>query len=196
MKMTLRKRMLLVALLPATLVAVLLTAVFLLHAIDNLEQGLRTRGAAISRQMATAAEYGIFSGQRAGLSLLTGSALRIDPDVRGAAIIDERGAIMASSGDLNPGSWPAFERIEGRRQGQDVLLFVEPVMRRSEPVDDIYAGTEARPGAESKVIGHVVVELSLQEVSGKGERLIAAGVLIAMLGAALAAGWRNASRAR
>jgi signal transduction histidine kinase len=61
-------------------------------------------------------------------------------------------------------------------------------MRRSVPVDDIYAGTEAVPGAESKVIGHVVVELSLQEASRKSERLIAAGVLIAMLGAALG-GW-------
>jgi len=186
--MTLRKRMLLVALLPATLVAVLLTAVFLFHAIDNLEQGLRTRGAAISRQMATAAEYGIFSGQRAGLSLLTESTLRIDPDVRGAAIIHEQGAIMARSGELNPGAWPGLERIEGRHLGQDVLLFVEPVMRRSVPVDDIYAGTEARPEAESKVIGHVVVELSLQQVAGKSERLIAVGVLIAMLGAMLG-GW-------
>jgi signal transduction histidine kinase len=188
MKMTLRKRMLLVALLPATLVAVLLTVVFLFHAIDNLEQGLRTRGAAISRQMATAAEYGIFSGQRAGLSLLTESTLRIDPDVRGAAIVHEQGAIMARSGELNPGAWPGLERIEGRRLGQDVLLFVEPVMRRSVPVDDIYAGTDARPEAESKVIGHVVVELSLQQVAGKSERLIAAGVVIAMLGAMLG-GW-------
>lgn len=187
MKMTLRKRMLLVALLPATLVAVLLTAVFLFHAIDNLEQGLRTRGAAISRQMATAAEYGIFSGQRVGLSLLAESTLRIDPDVRGAAIIHERD-VMARSGDLNPGDWPELGRIEGRRLRQNVLLFVEPVMRRSVPVDDIYAGTEAVPGVESKVIGHVVVELSLQEVSSKSERLIAAGILIAMLGAALG-GW-------
>ena len=188
MKMTLRMRMLLAALLPATLVAVLLTAVFLLHSIDNLEQGLRTRGAAISRQMATAAEFGIFSGQRAGLLRLTEAALRIDPDLRGAAVIDERGAIMARSGELNSGVWPVLERIDGRDLGRDVLLFVEPVMRSSVPVDDIYAGTGTRRGADSKVIGHVVVELSLREVSGKGERLIAAGVLIALLGAALG-GW-------
>ncbi|OHC67272.1 MAG: hypothetical protein A3H93_14800 [Rhodocyclales bacterium RIFCSPLOWO2_02_FULL_63_24] len=188
MNMTLRTRMLLLALLPATLVAVLLTVVFLLHAIDNLEQGLRTRGAAISRQMSTAAEYGIFSGQRASLSALTDSALRIDPDARGAAIIDADGVVIARSGDLNPSSWPELARTEGYRLGPDVLLFVEPVTRSSLPVDDIYGGGEVARAAESKVVGHVLVELSLREVAGKSERLIAAGVLIAVLGAALG-GW-------
>ncbi len=67
MSMSLRKRMILLALLPVTLVAALLTTVFLWHSIDNLQQTMRTRGNAISRQMATAAEYGIFSGQRASL---------------------------------------------------------------------------------------------------------------------------------
>ena len=45
----LRTRMLMLALLPGTLVAVLLTVVFLVHSIDTIEQGLRTRGTAISR---------------------------------------------------------------------------------------------------------------------------------------------------
>lgn len=188
MNMTLRTRILLLALLPATLVAVLLTVVFLLHAIDNLEQGLRTRGAAISRQMSTAAEFGIFSGQRASLSALTDSALRIDPDARGAAIVDVDGVIMARSGDLNPSAWPDLARVEGHRLGPDVLLFVEPVTRSSLPVDDIYGGGDIARTTETKVIGHVVVELSLREIAGKSERLIAAGVLIAVLGAALG-GW-------
>lgn len=185
--MSLRTRMLLLALLPTTLVAVLLATVFLLHAIDNLEQGLRTRGAAISRQTAATAEFGIFSGQRDSLWLLTESALRIDPDAVGVAIIDAQGAIMARSGALSPSGWPALGRIEGRRIGPDVLLFAEPVRRSTVPVDDIYAGAEVWRAAESKVIGHVVVELSLQEVSRKSKWLIAAGLSIAMLGAVLGA---------
>ncbi|MDP2821840.1 MAG: ATP-binding protein [Sulfuritalea sp.] len=188
MNMSLRTRMLLLALLPATLVAVLLTAVFVLYAIENLDRELRTRGEAISRQMSRAAEYGIFSGQRDSLSALTESALRIDPDARGAAIIDVQGAIMARSGDLNPSAWPDLARFEGQRLGPDVLLFVEPVMRSSVAVDDIYAGAEVLRAAKSKAIGYVVVELSLREISIKRKWLIAAGVLVAMLGAALG-GW-------
>lgn len=183
--MSLRARMLLLALLPVTLVAALLTAVFVLRAIDSLEQGLRTRGAAISRQMATVAEFGIFSGQRAGLSTLTESTLHVDSDARGAAIIHSGGATLARSGDLNPSLWPELGRIEGRRLGPDVLLFVEPVVRSSLPVDDIYAGADATPASESKVIGYVVLELSLRDISTRSERLIAIGVLIALLGSML-----------
>lgn len=188
MKMSLRARMLLLALLPVTLVAALLTTVFVLRAIDSLEQGLRTRGAAISRQMATVAEFGIFSGQRASLSALTESTLHIDSDARGAAVIDAQGATMARSGDLNPSLWPALGRIEGYRLGPDTLLFVEPVVRGSLPVDDIYAGAEVARAAEPKVIGHVVVELSLRDIAARSERLMAIGVLIALLGSALG-GW-------
>lgn len=188
MKLGLRTRMLLSALLPTTLVAVSLTTVFLLRAIDDLEQGLRTRGTAISRQMAGAAEFGIFSGQRGGLSVLTESALQIDPDVRGAAIIDTRGGVMAASGVLNLSAWPRLTRIDGGRLLPDVLLFVEPVMRSSVPVDDIYGGAATGSAAPPQVLGHVVVELSLREVSHKGERLIAIGILIALFGSVLG-GW-------
>lgn len=188
MKMSLRTRMLLLALLPATLVAVLLTTVFLLREIDSLEQGLHTRGTAISRQMASAAEFGIFSGQRASLLALTESALRIDSDARGAAIIDAKGAIMARSGDIHASAWPELARIQGGRLGADVLLFIEPVIRSSLPVDDIYAGGEFSGSQATVILGYVVVELSLREIFGKSERLIAIGILIALLGSALG-GW-------
>ena len=188
MKMTLRSRMLLLAVLPTTLVAVLLTSIFVLRAIDLVEQGLRTRGNAIVRQMASVAEFGIFSGQRASLTVLTESALRIDPDVRGVAILDARGAVMASSGVLNQANWPALGPIEGHRLRQDVLLIAEPVVRSSVPVDDIYGGLEAVPAESSRVLGYVVVELSLREVTGRSERLIGIGLLIAALGSVLG-GW-------
>ena len=184
--MTLRLRMQLLALLPATLVAALLTGVFLWGAIDSLEQGLRTRGAAISGQMATAAEFGLFSGQRASLSALTESALRIDPEVSGAAILDARGTVMARSGTINSADWLEFRRIEGRL-GPEVMLFVEPVMRSSLPVDDIYSGGDSVPSAGPRVLGYAVVELSLRETVVKGRWLMAIGVLIALLGAGLGA---------
>ena len=194
--MGLRTRLLLSALLPVTLVAVLLTTLFMSRAIDDLEQGLQTRGKAIARQMASAAEFGIFAGQRAGLSILTESALRIDPDVRGVAIVQETGAIMARSGELNPAGWPPLGSVDGHRVDPDVLLFIAPVMRSSVPVDDIYGGgAQLLPPAAVTVVGHVVVEMSLREVSGKTERLIAIGILVALLGSVLG-GWLARTIAR
>ena len=126
----LRTRMLMLALLPGTLVAVLLTVVFLVHSIDTIEQGLRTRGTAISRHLAALAEFGIFSGQRTALGALSTSALGIDPDVRGAAIVGPRGEILARAGELNPAGWPRLARVEGHRVDGDVLQFIEPVLQR------------------------------------------------------------------
>jgi signal transduction histidine kinase len=188
MSMNLRKRMILLALLPVTLVAVLLTAVFVWQAIDSLKQALKTSGNAISRQLATAAEYGVFSGERASLSALAESALMIDVNVRGVAILDTQGAIMARSGDLHSSAWPALSRVEGHRLGSDVLLFVEPIMRSTLAVDDIYAGADPVGATASRIVGHVVVESSLAEVSRESERLVGIGMLIALLGSLLG-GW-------
>jgi signal transduction histidine kinase len=188
MNMTLRTRMLLLALLPTTLVAVLLTAVFLARAIDNLEQGLHIRGTAISRQLAVAAEFGVFSGQRASLSALTGSAQRIDSDVRGVAIIDAQSAVMAHSGDLNLSAWPSFGKIDGFRRGTVSMLFVEPITRSSLPVDDIYGGVEIVRAPAQTLLGYVVIEMSLKEITIGSQRLMALGVFIALLGSALG-GW-------
>lgn len=183
----LRARILWLALLPGTLVAALLTTIFLLHSIDNIEQGLRTRGTAISRHVAALAEFGIFSGQRTALGALAASAMGIDADVRGAAVLDARGEILARGGSLNSAHWPALEKIEGRRIQGDALLFVEPVLARRLPVDDIYGGVET-PGAGTRLIGHVVLELSLRESSARITRLVAIALAIAALGAALG-GW-------
>lgn len=187
MNRSLRARILWLALLPGTLVAVLLTSIFLVHSIDNIEQGLRTRGTAISRHLAALAEFGIFSGQRSALSALSASALGIDPDVRGAAIVDPGGEILARGGELTPALWPSPARIEGRHINPDVLLFIEPVVQRRLPVDDIYGGVES-PSTEAKVIGYVMLEFSQREVSSRIKRLIAIGFVIAALGAAIG-GW-------
>jgi signal transduction histidine kinase len=187
MNISLRMRMLCLAVVPAALVTILLSMVFVLYSLENLERELRTRGKAISRQASAAAEYGIFSGQRDSLMALTESTLRIDPDVRGAAVVDPGGAIIAHSGDLHPFLWSGLAKSEGRRMGQDLLLFVEPVMRTSLPVDDIYAGEKVLGAAESKVIGHVMVELTLGEVSRKSWYLIATATLAGLLALALGA---------
>lgn len=185
MRMGLRTRMLLSALLPVTLVAAVLTTVFMLRAIDDLEQGLHTRGTAIARQMASAAEFGIFSGQRASLLILTESALQIDPDVRGAAIIDAKGSVMARSGELTGADWPRLANTRGHQVGPVALLFVVQVLASGASVDDIYSGTEKPRLAEKPLLGFVVVELSRRAVVDQSERLISIGVLIAAIGSLL-----------
>lgn len=188
MTMGLRKRMLLLALLPATLVATLLTATFLTHAIDDLEQGLHTRGSAISRQLAGAAEYDVFSGRRDSLTALTASAQRFDPEVISAIIIDTQDTIMARSGNPTMTDWPLLVKTKVHHHAAGSLVFVEPITRSSVQVDDIYGGGNDVRAASQPVLGYAVVEMTLQGISRRSRWLTVIGVLVALLGSALG-GW-------
>jgi signal transduction histidine kinase/CheY-like chemotaxis protein len=187
MNLSLRRRLLLLALLPATLVATLLAIAYLMLSIDSIERGLRVRGTALSRHVAALAEFGIFAGQRAALGALTISAMGIDPDVRGVAIVTPRGDFLARSGELAPSDWPYLEPIQGRQLGAGLLVFIEPVRLQRLPVDDIYGGVET-PAKLAPVIGYVVIELSRSEVSARIARLILLSAAVATLGIGLG-GW-------
>jgi len=122
--------------------------------------------------------------------------LQIDPDVRGAAIIDAKGSVMALSGELSGADFmrlahapsPSIAQVPpvgGTQTGPNALLFVEQVVRSKVPVDDIYSGIEMPGATETAMLGFVAVELSRREVSRQRQRLIAIGVLIALLGSLL-----------
>ena len=191
MKLGLRTRMVLLALLPSTLVAMAMAAVFLWHEIDNLEQGLRTRGTAVARNLAGLAEFGVFAGQRDVLGALSKSAVALDPDARGAAIVTPAGEIVAQGGELRPAHWPALGRIAGARSASGTLLFIEPVMARRLPVDDIYGGAGKRDEAP-RVVGYAVLEMSLLQLETGTVRIVTVSLLFALMGAIFGAwlAWR------
>ena len=74
-KPDIRARVLFAALLPATVIALLLATFFITVRFNDLEDGLRLRGRTVARHLATAAEYGVFSGNRDVLGRLAESAL-------------------------------------------------------------------------------------------------------------------------
>lgn len=187
MKIGLHKRMLLLALLPTTLAAVLLTTAFVIYEIDDIEQNLYTRGMVITRQLAAAAEFGVFTGQSDGLTAVAKAAQRFDSEVLGATIVGAQGVVLARGGELVPARWPAFDKIGKHYRGADSILFVEPILRTRLAVEDIYGGNLASERA-AHVLGHAAVELSLREINGKTRRLVAMGVLVGLLVSALG-GW-------
>ena len=181
MKLNLRTRMLMAAVLPALLVATILAGATALYAIDELEKELHIRGVAISRQVAVAAEYGSFSGQREILSAVTASALKIDPDILGVAVLDAQGAMMAHSGYLHPSVSSGSAVGQGSHVERDVLVFVEPVILFSQPVDDIYSGTASSGAIGSRVIGHVAVEMSRSKVFEKTRAFLVTAFTVGLL---------------
>ena len=103
-----RNRMLLAALLPVALVALVLAAVFLLSRFEDINTAHSQRTRSLARQLATASEYGVFSGNVIQLQTLARGALR-EPDVRSMTVVDAQGRFLARAG---PGGYTSMPRLD------------------------------------------------------------------------------------
>jgi len=95
--MKIRSRAYLLGLLPALLVAALLTGYLGLSRIDDLDTALRERGDALARHVAQGAEYAIVSGNHAPLQSLLGAASR-ERDVIHVGVYQPDGELIAEAG--------------------------------------------------------------------------------------------------
>jgi diguanylate cyclase len=186
MKIGFRARLLLAAALPAVMVVVLLLIGFLDRHTADLEQGLRDRGRAAARQLGTAAEFPLFTGNREALDQLVSAALGGDNQIRGVAVIDDSGELHASSGEFS--AWTP--RLNGEEQvsGGEPMIVVIPIHRSAVSVDDIYAETALAPTSKKvDLLGYAVIELS-RDALERQQRDMLWRVLAITAGALLLAG--------
>ena len=92
-----RGRVIGLAMVPVAIIGILLLFQLISGKIDDLDQSLRTRAAAITRQLAPAAEYGVVSGNIAVLQALLDKTA-IEPDIRGVAIFSASGERLVQVG--------------------------------------------------------------------------------------------------
>ena len=178
-----RSRMLLAALLPVTLVATLLAAVFLVVRVGDNAQAHEQRARSLIRQVALASEYGLFSGNIASLQSLSSGALQ-QADVRAATIIDAQGTVLVRAGRAAGLPLPALTGLEyaavDALTGVDRL--VQPVVATQIKLDD----TLERSGPEAAVVpqrlGHVVMEFSRESLNRRERDMLAAGIAITLGG--------------
>lgn len=183
---TIRSRLLFIALLPATVIALVLTAYFVVHGIGALDEELRLRGRATVRHLAPAAEYGVISGHLGSLQSLAQATLK-QPDVRCVAIVDASGKILALVGEPANKRWHTaiqFMSVEG----EGWLGFVQHIERSLIEFEDFPDPADAsRRSASDPAIGHVYVELSTEALDQHKVGLMRNGVLIALIGLSVAA---------
>lgn len=91
-----RNRILLAALAPALLVAVLISGIFLVGQIEQVQRDRALRLASLVQHLTDNAGFGIFSDNRPALRRVIEHALA-DPDVVGAIILNARAEVLASS---------------------------------------------------------------------------------------------------
>jgi diguanylate cyclase (GGDEF)-like protein len=177
-------KLLLAALLPSILLALLLSYLWLTWSQRSLETAQRQRLDALSGQLAAAAEFHLFTGDRQALQALTSATLQRDADLVGVAILDVKGNLLARSGgaDAKLDSlplWPAKDDAYRSR-------LVRPIQQTPLLLEDPFTtvADRAPEGHSILVVGHVVLEVSQAGLYRERNRQLLLGV--AMILAALA----------
>ncbi len=179
-KPDIRARVLFAALLPATVIALLLVTYFVTVRFNDLEDALHLRGRTVARHLATAAEYGVFSGNRDALQTLA-EAARSQSELEAVVITGRNGDILARSGrplDLEAAEL-GTEALEYTSPDGMVLTFNVPVASAPVPLDDLLAGTTAVSKRTS--YSRVIIEVGRQALQEKKHELFASSLGIALL---------------
>lgn len=200
MKLDVKQRLLVVALLPATLLAVAMAAYFIHAGVSALDSELRQRGEAMVRYLAPASEYGVLSGQIDLLQTQAQAAVK-QSAVKAVLVLGRDGRILAVSGRVSlsaddlrrPLAEPSLVTQSDRWIG-----FGAPIVRSLAEVDGPFNQESAVAAVrKSGPIGKVFVEMDCSEVFAKQQALLIRSLLIVLAGLALAAAYaiRVASRA-
>ncbi len=178
-----RQRMLLAALLPALLLCLLLSTAFLVSRFKDIDEAYGMHTHAVARQLALASEFGLFSANGQQLQTLAHGALR-EPDVRGVAIYDRGGRLIASVGEAFSAGMPAVasavQPVSSEQDLADVLT--QTVYASDLSLDDLYEAASSANQGQAVSLGQVVVKFSLQSVTQKKRDILLLGGLIMTLG--------------
>ncbi|MDP2793050.1 MAG: ATP-binding protein [Sulfurisoma sp.] len=177
----LKARVLLAAVLPAALVAVVLAAIFTARQIDSLEEALAARGRAEARQLASNAEFGLFSGNLELLVRLARNMSQGDSAITAVAIIDDRGKTLAHSGFSVLAEWPKVVEATRTFVSSETLVVVVPIHRHVLAIDDVYSGFGGTPPLGG-LDGMVVLELSRAPLLMEQFYLLAVTLVVALAG--------------
>ncbi|MCB1957337.1 MAG: diguanylate cyclase [Rhodocyclaceae bacterium] len=179
-RLTIRHRLLVAGLLPATLVAFVVSGYFIWRASHELDRSLVERGLAVVGFLAPASEYGLISGNRETLDALLQAALT-QQQAHAAAVIQDDGRPLSISGAAHPPGLADLKAVEGPTElaGQEGhLRFVAPVWRTPVDLGELY---ELAPRAPSERIGWVYAEIDTSDLARRKASILALNVALALV---------------
>lgn len=184
MKMgSIHARMLLAALLPVVLVAVVLSGLALAVRMGDLTDAHNQRARALVRQLAASSEYGLFSANISHLQTLAARALQ-EPDVQAVTILDGQGQILVQAGQANLAHTVAPSAAEGQAldptTGREVLW--QPISENQVKVDDLFQIGAMDGAVPQRQLGLVLIEFSRETLDRRARNMLLAGASITLLG--------------
>lgn len=182
----LRSRMMVMATVPVIFLAAVLAVVFLGGRVGDVADAHQQRSRAMARQLATAAEYGLFSANTDHLQLLMSGALRM-PDVRSATVLDGQGRLLARAG-AHPYSVPVLQGLGESvvfDAGRDLDVLWQPIRAQVVRLDDS-SEVLAPPGAvPTPPVGYLRLEVSRDSLRQREREMLLTGVAVTLVGLAL-----------
>lgn len=183
-----RRKVFFISIVPALLISVFLGGFFIYNQYINLERSLDERGHSLVKQIAPAAEFGVFSGNALVLSNLTLSAMQ-QPDVSGINIYDKFGSSVSKAGKqtivLNPYQYEGkLEAILNQHEPVGISAFSAPIYKTEFSADDDEMGfsdENVKMVITKEVIGWVVLELSKQSTLDNQQEAIRQGLVITII---------------
>jgi two-component system sensor histidine kinase BarA len=186
-----RNRILLVALAPAAMLALVLVTYLTNTRVQDLEQSLIDRGRAIATQLAPASQHGVLTGNRGELHRLARSAANA-PDVVRIRIYDAERVLLVDLGadDARP---PVGTADVISDAGGDTLSVASPILltpaRSEESPDDQTSEQTQQPRViPPETVGHLTVDLSRASTQARQTEVILTSLGLTVLCLALAAG--------
>jgi PAS domain S-box-containing protein len=186
-----RQRVLLIALAPMTIMAVVLVAYFTLLRYGDVEDALDQRGATMARQQAPASVYGMFSGNVNELGRLARAVMK-ERDVSAVAFYDRSGTLLSAAGERRSNFDPLTlpDGWQGRSpDGKTLFFHVKVVQTGFDLEDPFYAGDDGRP-ARPLELGSITIELSRSRVAARKVEILVVTLLsmaVALLATSLVA---------
>ena len=183
-----RKKVLVVTLVPTLLTTLMLGLFFTYSWVGNIEHLLRDRGESLSRQLAAAAEYGMFTANRSLLNSLSNSLLE-EKDVRSLTFYNASGERLLHTGPRNNLDIQR-DQLDPQRtlqlRASDSTQFVAPVYLRDLMLDSMLE-MESRATAPSAVdpIGWVAVEMSHLRTDKETYKALLISLLLVLAGVGL-----------
>ncbi len=174
-KLDTRARVLLMAVLPAAAIALLLAVFFVVARFDDLEQALRDQERVRARQIATASEYGVFSGNLQSLQFLADSAMS-EGNVLGLLIIGPGGHVLAQAGKHTQllSMLPLTQgRGEFFQEWNEMVVYCTPIRVPDVALDDVSTEETRKPEVER---GRVILAVDRSILIKKKIALFSTGV--------------------
>ncbi len=177
-----RDRILLAALAPTVLVALLVTGVLVIGQWQNAIESQHRRIAAMARQIAAIAEFNLFAGNIGGLQRQLELTLN-EPDILAAAFLTPEGAVITSTVPVSaiPDADQIYAGFEppATPYGAHNHWHAQPIRSTQTGESDLFS----MPEQDVPLVGQLIVQVSTASVQSQVRRdaLQATGIALGML---------------